>query len=92
MGPIFCRLQDSFMCQGSDFRKSLYTLTLPIPDAMASNPFHIAQSAHYIPPSAPGTLEVILSHKSFCTPVALSCLTHAGQHILSHVSVLHRFL
>jgi hypothetical protein len=91
-GANLCRLQDSFMCQGSDFLKSLYTWTIPIPNAMASDPFHIAQSAHYIPPSAPGTLEVLLSHALLHTLAALSCLTHAGQHILSHVSVLHRFL
>jgi hypothetical protein len=88
----FHRLRDSFMCQGSDFVKSLITLTLPIPDAMASPPFHIAQLAHYIPPSAPGSLEVLLSHTLFHTLAALSCLAHAGQHILSRVSVLHRFL
>jgi hypothetical protein len=93
-GADFCRLWDSFMCQGSDFLKSLYTLTLPILDAMASDPFHfhMAQLVHYIPPSAPGTLEVFLSHMLFCTPAALSCLMHAGRHILLCVSVLHRFL
>jgi hypothetical protein len=40
-GANFRRLWDSFMCQGSDFLKSLCTLTLPVPDAMASNSFHI---------------------------------------------------
>ncbi len=83
-GVHFRRLRDSFMCRGSDFLKSMYTLTLPILDAMASNPFHIAQSVHYIPPSALGTLEVLLSHRLFRTPAALSCLTHTGQHILLH--------
>jgi hypothetical protein len=92
MGPISADSSDSFMCRGSDFLKSLYILTLPILDAMASNPFHIAQSAHYILPSALGTFEVLLSHASFHTLVALSCLMHAGQHILLCVSVLHRFL
>jgi hypothetical protein len=91
-GANFHRLRDSFMCQGSDFLKCLYTLTLPILNAMASNPSYIAQSAHYIPPSAPGTLEVLLSHALLRTPAALSCLTHAGRHILSRVSVLRRFL
>jgi hypothetical protein len=91
-GANFCRLLDSFMCRGSDFLKSLYTSTLPIPNAMPSDPFHIAQLAHYIPPSAPGTLEVLLSHTSLRTPAARSCLTHAGQHILLHISVLRRFL
>ncbi len=91
-GANFDRLWDSFMCRGSDFLKSLYTLTLPILNAMASNPFHIAQSAHYIPPSALRTLEVLLSHALLRTPAALSCLTQAGQHILSCVSVLRRFL
>jgi hypothetical protein len=66
-GANFRRLWDSFMCRGSDFLKSLYTLTLPILNAMASDPFHIAQSAHYILPSAPGTLEVLLSHTSLTT-------------------------
>ncbi len=91
-GANFCRLRDSFMCQGSDFLKSLYTLTLPILNAMASDPSHIAQLTHYTPPSALGTLEVLLSHGSLRTLAALSCLTHAEQHILLHVSVLRRFL
>jgi hypothetical protein len=91
-GANFPRLWDSFICWGSEFLKSLYTLTLPIPNAMASDPLHTAQSVHYIPPSAPGTLEVLLSHASLHTPAALTCLTHAGGHILSRVSVLRRFL
>jgi hypothetical protein len=91
-GANFCRLKDSIMCRDSDFLKSLYTSTLPILNAMASNPSHIAQSVHYIPPSAPATLQVLLSHASLRTPAALSCLTHMGRHILSRVGVLHRFL
>ncbi len=88
----FCRLRDSFMCWGSDSLKGLYTSTLPILDAMASDPFHIAQSVHYVPPSAPGTLEVLLSYALFRTPAALSCLSHTGRHILLHISLLCRFL
>jgi hypothetical protein len=91
-GANFRRLRDSFMCRQSDFLKGLYTSTLPIPDAMASNLFHNAQLAHYVLPSAPGTLEFLLSQVLFCTPVALSCLRHAGQHILLGVSLLRRFL
>jgi hypothetical protein len=86
------RLWDSFMCWGLDFLKGLYTSKLPIPDAMASDPFHIAQSLHYVPPSAPGTLEVLLSHRLFCTPAALSCHSHIGQHIPLCASLLRRFL
>jgi hypothetical protein len=77
-GAIICKLWDSFMCRGSAFLKSLHTSTLPIPNAMASDPSHIAQSVHCIPPSAPGTLEVLLSHALLHTLAALSCLTHAG--------------
>jgi hypothetical protein len=81
------RLRDSFRRQSLDFLKGIHTLTLPLPEIT-----HIAQLAHYILPSAPELLNVLLTHQSFRTPEALSCLSHAGQHILSRVSLLLRIL
>jgi len=72
-GAHFRRLRDSFMRRSSDFLKGIHTSTLPLPDVI-----HIAQSAHYVPPPAPELLEVLLSHQSFRTPEALSCLSNAG--------------
>ncbi len=85
----FRRLQDSFMRRSSDFLKGIHihTLTLPLPEIT-----HIAQSAHYILPPAPELLDILLAHQSFCMPEALSCLSHAGWHILSCVSLLSRIL
>jgi hypothetical protein len=86
-GAHFRRLRDSFMHQSLDFLKGIHTSTLPLLGIT-----HIAQSAHYILPPAPELLDVLLAHQLFCTPEALSCLSHAGRHILSRVSLLRRIL
>jgi hypothetical protein len=86
-GAHFHRLRDSFMRRSLDFLKGIHTSTLPLPEIT-----HIAQSVHYIPPPAPELLNVLFAHQSFCTPEALSCLSHAGRHILSRVSLLRRIL
>jgi hypothetical protein len=86
-GAHFRRLQDSFMRQSLDFLKGIHTLTLPLPEIT-----HIAQSVHYVPPPAPELLDILLGHQPFCTPEALSCLSNAGRHILSRVSLSRRIL
>jgi hypothetical protein len=91
-GANYRRLRDLFMCLGTDFLKGLYTSTLLIPNATTSDPIHIAQLVHYVMPPAPGTLNLLLLNTLFRTLAALSCLPHAGQHILSCVNLLRRIL
>jgi hypothetical protein len=80
------------MCRASAFLKGLYVTTLPISNFNTSNPVTIAQMAHYVPPTKPGTLQVLPSNPLLHTPAALSCLSNAGCHILLHVSVFSRTL
>ncbi len=91
-GANFRRLHDSFICRGLAFLKGLHILTLPILDPTASDPVHIAQTAHYIMPTTLRILEVLLSNSLFCTLAALLGLLNAGQHIFSRISVLCRTL
>ncbi len=80
----FCCICNAFMCRGSNFLKGIYAW---LSESVITPPLHVAQTAHNVRPDWPGILEVILSHSPFCMSTALSCLSNAGQHILSGVSV-----
>jgi hypothetical protein len=73
-------LRDAFMCRASDFLKDIFTC---ISDSACVPPICVAQAAQRVCLDYPGTLEVILSHSAFRTSAAISCLSHAGKHILS---------
>ncbi len=81
----FCRICDAFMSHGSDFLKGIYAC---LSESVVTPPLHVAHTAHYVRPDRLGILEVILSHSAFRTSVAILCLSNAGRHILSQVSLL----
>jgi hypothetical protein len=92
-GANFRRLWDSFMCRASALLKGIYNSLHPISTQLLAHCLDVAaQAAHYVPPSQPGLLEILLSHRSFRTPDALSCLSHAGRYILSWASLSGRLL
>ena len=62
-GANFLCLCDSFMRCGSNFLKGIHATA-----ALSPEVDHIAQSTQYVPPSAPGFLNVLLSHVLFRMP------------------------
>jgi hypothetical protein len=79
----FRRLRDSFMCRSSTFLKSV----LPIASNSPSSPVQVlAQSASSVPSSRPGLLDVLIAYPHLGVSSALSCVSFAGHHILSHLA------
>jgi hypothetical protein len=69
------------MSQGSDFLKQVFNNLHPKMkqfDTSSHDPIHVAQTASYILPTAPGILNVLISNTSFQLPSAISCLCSAG--------------
>ena len=92
-GANFRRLRDSFMSRASTFLKGIYNSLHPLSSQPITHTLEAAaQAAHYVPPTRPGMLEILLSHRSFRTPNALSCLSQAGRYILSGASLSGRLL
>jgi len=82
-GANFRRIRDSFMSRASTFLKGIYNSLHPLSTQHLERRLDVAaQAAHFVPPPQPGLLEVLLSHQSFRTSDALSCLSHAGRYIL----------
>jgi hypothetical protein len=77
-GADFRRLRDSLMCRSSNYNKRLHS-------SVDISPV-LAQTAHYIKPSCPGLLDVLLSHRCFHIPEAISCLSSFGRHLLSRIT------
>ena len=92
-GANYRRLRDSFMSRASTFLKGIYNSLHPLSSQPITHTLEAAaQAAHYVPPTRPGMLEILLSHRSFRTPNALSCLSQAGRYILSGASLSGRLL
>ena len=85
-GSNFRRIRDSFMSRASTFLKGIYNSLHPLSAPHLKQPLEqrinaAAQAAHFVPPPQPGLLESLLSHPSFSTPEALSCLSPAGRYL-----------
>ena len=92
-GANFRRIRDSFMSRASTFLKGIYNSLHPLSTQHLERRLDVAaQAAHFVPPPQPGLLEVLLSHQSFRTSDALSCLSHAGRYILSRACLSGRLL
>jgi hypothetical protein len=66
------------MCCSSNYNKHFHS-------SVDSSPV-LAQMAQYIKLSRPGLLKVLLSHRCFRIPEAISCLSSFGCHLLSHIT------
>ncbi len=92
-GANFRRIRESFMSRASTFLKGIYNSLHPLsPQHLERRLDVAAQAAHFVPPPQPGLLDVLLSHQSFRTSDALSCLSHAGRYILSRACLSGRLL
>jgi hypothetical protein len=79
----FRRLRDSFMSRASNFLRRIFNSLHPLSTISSE---YVAQRANFVTPSRPGMLDVLISQPLFRTPVSISCLTQAGQYILSRVT------
>jgi hypothetical protein len=70
--------RDSLMCCSSNYNKHFHS-------SVDSSPV-LAQMAQYIKLSRPGLLKVLLSHRCFRIPEAISCLSSSGCHLLSRIT------
>jgi hypothetical protein len=89
-GANFRRLRDSFMSRGSDFLKGIFNSLHSY-----STPFdkhNVAQTVSYVAPSHSDTLMVLLTQPLCHTRDTISCLSSAGQYILSRVTPSCRLL
>jgi hypothetical protein len=77
-GANFRRLRDSLICHSSDYNKLLHSSDDRSP--------MLVQMTQYIKPFCPGLLKVFLSHRCFCIPEAISCLSSSGCHLLSRIT------
>jgi hypothetical protein len=89
-GANFHQLHDSFMCRASNYLKGNHHLASDVnigPLSCPATSFPVlAQSTQIIPPDCPGIMNVLLSYPSLRTSSALSCISAAGHHLLSHLA------
>ena len=82
-GANFRQLWDSFMSRASDFLKGIFT-SLRFPSQTL--PEHVAQTVNYVSPSRSGILDVLLLLPLSRTHITISCLSSAGEFILSRAT------
>ncbi len=84
----FCWLCNALMCHFSNYLHEAHNITRSAPTTVhphtspSNNPIMV-QSAHYMQPTTPGILHIIISYPSFNLPSILSKILSAGWHILS---------
>jgi hypothetical protein len=81
---------DSFMCRAHGYLKGIHNIAIskPFPCPVSPSPDStvLAQSTHYIRPTQPGILDILISYPSLHLPPTLLCISNAGRHILSNLA------
>ncbi len=90
-GTNIHRLCNAFMCRSINYPHNAHSIacsapTMAHPHKSQSNTSALVLFAHYVRPTTPGILNIIISYPSLCLPSMLSTISSVGQHIQSFLA------